>query len=575
MTPATIPTVDGGSVTITASGSFTYQPPAGFGGPSDSFTYQVDASEGTSATATATIQFASGRVWYVNDSAASGGTGTSVSPFNSLGALSGHASSGDVIFLFNGGGPYTGGFAMQSGQTLVGQGANLVAGGETLFNAASSGPTLTGAVALADGAKVTGLAIQGTVSATGVNGFRIDPSVSIAGGGGDAIDVTGGSGTDTVGATLTSGGGHSVSIVNRNAGSVSVTGAITDTGTGILVNNDTGAQVAFSGQITSITGSSPAFTATGGGSVTASSALSTLTTSSGLALDVVGPTTIGGPGLTFQSISAGIGGTPVEGVLISGTGTGGGGLTVSGGTIQNATGAAAVSIAGSGPVSLQDMTIVGSAHDGVDVSNVPAFTISNNLLTGTHATAISVSAVGAPTADGFVQNNTIGISGTPGSGSSTGDGIDVADSASANSLLALVGNNSVYGIATGVGISTQAAGGASLSLTFAGNTVTMDSSGLNAATVTQASGGTGTVCLNTVPAPGGSPNGLVAAGGHGLQVAEAASGGSFQIDGGWTGSPSLATYLTGTLTLASTPAFVVPGGTFVPGTCQVPNQITT
>ena len=50
-TPATIATVQGGSVALAADGTFTYQPPVGFTGPSDSFTYQVDTSEGTSAQA--------------------------------------------------------------------------------------------------------------------------------------------------------------------------------------------------------------------------------------------------------------------------------------------------------------------------------------------------------------------------------------------------------------------------------------------------------------------------------------------------------------------------------------------
>ena len=56
-TPGTITTAQGGSVTMGADGSFTYEPPAGFTGPSDSFNYTVDESEGPSATAAATIDF--------------------------------------------------------------------------------------------------------------------------------------------------------------------------------------------------------------------------------------------------------------------------------------------------------------------------------------------------------------------------------------------------------------------------------------------------------------------------------------------------------------------------------------
>ncbi len=68
-TPGTITTAHGGSVTLAANGTFTYQPAVGFSGTSDSFTYQVDASEGTSAAAGATIHFSGTRVWYVNNAA--------------------------------------------------------------------------------------------------------------------------------------------------------------------------------------------------------------------------------------------------------------------------------------------------------------------------------------------------------------------------------------------------------------------------------------------------------------------------------------------------------------------------
>jgi hypothetical protein len=94
----------------------------GFSGSSDSFTYQVDTSEQTSALASATIYFGSGaRVWYV-DNSDSGGDGSSAAPFNSLATAVGAAQPGDVIFLFgNATTPYGGGETLGTGETLVGQ----------------------------------------------------------------------------------------------------------------------------------------------------------------------------------------------------------------------------------------------------------------------------------------------------------------------------------------------------------------------------------------------------------------------------------------------------------------------
>ena len=99
------------------------------------------------------------------------------------------------------------------------------------------------------------------------------------------------------------------------------------------------------------TGANPAFTATGGGTVTATqnntSIVNTLTTTTGTALNVAN-TTIGAAGLTFRSISAN---GAANGIVLNTTGASGG-LTVtgngvactpadttcSGGTLQNMTG---------------------------------------------------------------------------------------------------------------------------------------------------------------------------------------------------------------------------------------------
>ena len=229
-----------------ANGTFTYQPAVGFRGASDSFNYQVDTSEGTSATASATIHFSTAHVWYVDNTAAPGGDGSSAAPFNSLAAVGAHAGSGDDIFVFDGSGSYTGGVVLGANQTLVGQSVGLTVGSDAVVPAAGgANPVIASSsgadVTLGDGDTVTGVTVTNTggvgisasglstftvgptvtvtssggvgISATGVDAFTVGSSVTITNTGGDGLDVSGGSGTASVAAPITvSGSGNSVAI---------------------------------------------------------------------------------------------------------------------------------------------------------------------------------------------------------------------------------------------------------------------------------------------------------------------------------------------------------------------------
>jgi hypothetical protein len=517
-TPGTITTAHGGSVTLAANGTFTYQPAVGFSGNSDSFTYQVDASEGTSAAATATIHFSGTRVWYVNNAAGAGGDGSSAAPFNSLAAVSGHALAGDDIFVFDGSGPYTGGAALAANQTLVGQSVGLTVGSDTLLPAAgganpvissSSGADLT----LADNDTVTGLTFTNSggvgISATGVSGFTVGPTVTvtstggvgisatgantftlgstvtIANAGGDGLDISGGSGTASVAAAINvsaSGGvsGHSVAIDGRTSGTLTLSGTITDAGSGVLLTaNDSPATINFTGPIVASTGTHPAFTATGGGTVSATSPTSTLATTTATALDVEGGTLIGPGGLVFQSISAGTGSPsdPVDGVRIADAGTSGGLSVVgqtnvagSGGTIRHSSGAGAgVSVTDSGPISLSWMDITGS-----------------------------------------------------------GDAVDLSSSiATTQGLIAELANNAIVQSGAGTGIMAQTSTTGILNLTLANNSVTMGASAQNAVTVVSGGdGGAGQVCMDSVA------NSVTATGsGNGVAVDQLGTGSVFALSG--------------------------------------------
>jgi len=114
----TVTTSNGGTVTMNADGSFTYNPAAGFGGAgvTDSFWYTLTKNTGTgfptgfpSGSARVTINV-SAPIWFVNQAAAAGGNGRLTTPFNCLtgaGCFSavndgaaGHPKAGDAIFLY-------------------------------------------------------------------------------------------------------------------------------------------------------------------------------------------------------------------------------------------------------------------------------------------------------------------------------------------------------------------------------------------------------------------------------------------------------------------------------------------
>jgi hypothetical protein len=197
-TPATITTADGGTVTLAGDGTFTYEPPAGFTGPSDSFGYEVDSSEGASAAATATIVFDPARVWYAdNASAAPAATGTSAAPFNSLAQAVAVAARGDVVFLFDSSTPYTGGLTLGPDQTLVGEPAGLTVYGEDLLDpssGASAQITSSGVgLTLSDGDLLDGVAVENTGGAgvsMGAGSFTIE-GVAITAPHGDGIVASG------------------------------------------------------------------------------------------------------------------------------------------------------------------------------------------------------------------------------------------------------------------------------------------------------------------------------------------------------------------------------------------------
>jgi hypothetical protein len=245
---------------------------------------------------------------------------------------------------------------------------------------------------------------------SGVNGtFSATSGSSITNAAGDDFAVGSGTANITWNATLNnSSGGNVVDVTGHSGGTVSFTAGITDTVQGVNLQTNTNTTISFSGGLSINTGANPAFTATGGGTVTATqnntSIVNTLQTTTATALNVAN-TNIGAGGLTFRSITSGTGaGSSSNGIILNTTGASGG-LTVtgnggtctdadtsgcSGGTIQHKTGANASTTQGSGiylnstaSVSLTRMYLHDFQNFGIRGLTVNGFTLANSVINTT------------------------------------------------------------------------------------------------------------------------------------------------------------------------------------------------
>lgn len=405
---ASIASTKGGTASVNADGSFTYLPPAGLKSTTDTFTFHVTDGHVQSA-GTATMTIGSQLVWYVDDTAAPGGSGRSTAPYDTLAPLNGAGgagdadATGDTIFVYAGSGSYAGGLVLEQGQVLLGERAGLSVGGTTLVAAGSVAPVVTNAagngITLASGVSVQGVDVSGA-SADGINGSGVTTAnvgdvtaVAVSGSGADGLDLSGAAGGDiTVAATVATSGGRSVAVSGRTSGTVALTGAIS--GKGVELASNSGATLALSGGLALSTTTSPAFQATGGGTVTVSGSANTLSSTTGTALNV-DSTAIGAAGLTFRSVSANGAANGIRlvntgtagGVRVTGTGSTTRGGDGSGGTIQNTTGAG-VLLSQTRNVSLNNLTVSGTpSSSGILGTQVNGFTFTNGTVTNSGLTS--------------------------------------------------------------------------------------------------------------------------------------------------------------------------------------------
>jgi large repetitive protein len=466
-----------GTATVNADGTFTFLPGVGDKNQADAFTYHVTDGEATTA-GTVTVTIANVLVWYVNNALVPDGNGRSTTPFRSLGFLNGSDPDGpgDIIFLHQGSGPYGGGLALEASQKLFGQPHGLTSVNVTA-PAGSVNPDVTNAsghgITLADGVEIQRVDVATTsgdgVTGTGIDTATIGTSLSVTGAAGADFKLTGGNGAVTFSAAITNTAGRSVDIQDRTGGSVSVAGAISDTGAGIHLNGNTGATITFSGALALNTGSSPAFTATGGGTVTVVGGSNALATTTAAALNVANPT-IGANGLNFRSISAN---GAASGIVLSNTGSSGG-LTVSGsgssgtgGTIQNSTGAGVLLTATRSP-RFSWMNVQDSGADGIRGSAVSGFaSIANSTVTGSaenHLIVTDSSGSLNLTVTGSTFSNTSSLTGN--------DGIHLDANETAGITASVTGSTFSSNRGDHFQFATDATASGTSNVTFSNNTLT-------------------------------------------------------------------------------------------------------
>jgi hypothetical protein len=322
-----------------------------------------------------------------------------------------------------------------AGSTSIGASGNGVgASGMVLTNVAGD-LAFTDLDIFADGG--AGLRASGTTAYTGSAGFRIGfpgiitSAANVTAVGGPAIDLqtvamnnflwqsinSSGSATtgaafnsvtgtfsDSSGSSISSSTGTGFQVGSSNA-TISYAGTInTTTGKGVDLTSNTGSTISFTGALTLSSGSNTAFNATGGGTVTTTNTTSTLTSTTGTALNVAN-TTIGASGLKFKSISAN---GAASGIVLNTTGASGSlsvlgtGAAGSGGTIQN-TSSHGISLTSTLSPSFDRMNIQNTARSGVKGTTVTNFTFTNG--------TINNSATGGGTDESNIAFNTA-VSGT-------------------------------------------------------------------------------------------------------------------------------------------------------------------
>ncbi|MDT7809010.1 MAG: hypothetical protein QOJ70_2823 [Acidobacteriota bacterium] len=549
--PTTGPT--NGQATVSADGSFTYNPNPGFTG-TDSFTYTIknngqDGIAGNaddkSDTATATLEVGLAThdklIWFIDASKPPGGDGRLTNPYNCLvgaGCFFPAAADdpGDVIFLAAG--AYTGGVTLLNNEKFIGQGAtdtlSNISGivpeaySDALPSTGGASPTITTSAAttnaftIAQGnllrgftvGNTTGAKISGTGFLTLTVGNNTSPDVTLNGTG-QALNLTNGtfavtSAFNGVATTSSSTQGIFLSQVAGTVafGSTTVSGSTSE---GILTQSST-ANINFGN--TSVTGGTNAISLSSNSAGTRTFGTIGVTTPSavgflhgtGGGLVTAGATTITNPtgtGIDIQNSTTQVtfGATTVNKGSTAGTGvnlaTNSGGTTFGSLAITTSNGAG-LTTNSAGTVTVSAAAGSSISATGVGVTVAPAISAVSTTFNAAFTSLASTNSGGAGTGltltgDGGTLTSTTTNIQNPG-----GIGINVGTSGAASTFN--FGNTTVNGSgSTGVSLTSNTG-----ALTFADLDISPDAAQRallatnNAGTITTTSGditATGNVSL--------------------------------------------------------------------------------
>jgi hypothetical protein len=572
------PADQGGTVTLddANNGYFTYVPPAGFRG-TDTFTYTIEDDDSNQVTATGVISIPS-LVWFVDSSDSGSDEGTQANPFQDLTRLNGAVANldgpGDVIFVYQGSGPYAGGLPLENDQKLLGSPAGLNECVAVPIAPSGTRPVITNAagvgITLAADNTIDSVNIDGT-SGAGLSGSSIGTATvansNVTNAGGAAVDFDGGTMAMSFGSLSSAGTNAERGLDLTNlSGSFAVSGSTSltnPTATGIRVQNAatgttfdfgaatitgaagdgidllTGNDATFTFDTLSVTTSSGAgLLANSSGTVNINSTGATINATGGPAVDIASTTgqTNGAGGWTFNSLSSSSSAT--DGIrLVSLTSS----LTATTCTISGSADIGVELFNNAGTIGINGGTVGSVTNNAVEINGGAGnITISANI---TNSSGRSVNVANR-------SGGTVNIAGTI---NDTGTGINVASNTAGTTTFS--GSSKVINTGTSQAVTVA---------TNSGHTISFTGGGLDIDTTTAAGfSATGGATAVTVEGTGNIINSTT---GTALNVVSTTIGGngltfqSLSADGGANGIFLNSTGTNAGLTVTGTGA-AATGGT--------------
>lgn len=507
----TFATALGGSITTTADGSFTYEPPVGVNHAVDTFTYTVQDNDGQTSTGQFKVAIGS-KVWFVEDAHPGLNLGTRNNPFvgftvtnlNGAGGAGDQDHAGDIVFLHTG--THTATFALENDQQVIGEGDGLTIDGQNII-AAGTDPVLTSSghgIVLATNNTLRGFTIGGTGNTSfdvfGANFGTLTTSNLELNGAGGGMSLDTGVMAVTLDSLTTTAASHGLNL-NAVSGSLTVAGATTIASTtfGIRSNASGTAVYNFNGLVGittsagtgifgstggtfNITGSSNGVNATGGPALD----LTSTSLGSGATFSLVTSTNSTGKGINFDSVT--------------------GAFTATGGTVSNPAGNGVDINAGSSNFSYSGAVTSTAAARLIEITSRTGGTVT---LSGT------LSGTGASHAGINVASNTGGTINFSGSSKTLNTGANTAVTLASNAgaTIHFTGGNLDIDTTSGSGFSATG-GAAGISVQGTVNTITSSTgtalnivnTTIDAADLTferiSSNGGTNGIVLNSTGASG-------------------------------------------------------------------------